>query len=354
MEINEILILSLFTTFIFLLFLGIPVAWVLAGTGVLFTGIGYFSDLYWGTTTGLDFMTLGIVVNRVFKLMSNWVLVALPMFIFMGFMLDRSSIARHLMNSMQNLLRGFPGGLGISVTIIGLLLAASTGIIGASVVLLGMISLPEMLRNNYDKQFATGVVCSAGTLGILLPPSIMLVVMADVLGISVGDLFMGAVFPGILLAGLYCVYIVFLGLFKPHIIPPSPQKKWNRSLFLDVFKSTLPPLFLIAIVLGPVFFGITTPTEAGGIGALGAVGLAFLHHKLSFRVLTEVCEETMKTTAVIFAIFIGATCFSMVLRELGGDEFIEKLITAIPLGSYGILLIILGFVFFLGFFSGLD
>ena len=350
MEVNEILILAMFFTFAALLFTGIPVCYVLAGVGVIFTAIGYFSDLYLGTVTGLDFITLGIVVNRLFKLMSNWVLVALPMFIFMGLMLDRSNVAKRLMFSMQKLLGVFPGGLAMTVTAIGVLLAASTGIIGASVVLLGMLSLPAMLKENYDKKLAAGIVCSAGTLGILIPPSIMLVVMADVLAVSVGDLFMGALFPGLLLAGLYFAYILSLGLIKKELLPPSRKEKIDREVITEIVKSVLPPLFLIVAVLGPIFMGMTTPTESSGVGALGAMILAAWNKNLNIPVIKEVCEETLKTTAFIFAIFIGATCFSLVLRELGGDEFIEKMITGLSLGPYGILFVILGLVFLLGFF----
>ena len=350
MEVNEILVLSMFLTFALLLFTGIPVCYVLAGVGVLFAAVGYISDLYLDTATGLDFLTLGIIVNRLFKLMSNWVLVALPMFIFMGLMLDRSEVAKRLMFSMQKLLGAFPGGLAITVTAIGVLLAASTGIIGASVVLLGMLSLPTMLKENYDKQLAAGVVCSAGTLGILIPPSIMLVVMADVLTVSVGDLFMGAFLPGLLLAGLYFIYILSLGIIKKDAVPPIRRQKIDRKVVLEISKSVLPPLFLIIAVLGPVFMGMATPTEASGMGALGAMLLAFWNKNLNFPVIKEVCEQTLQTTAFIFAIFIGATCFSLVLRELGGDEFIEKMITSLALGPYGILLVILGLVFLLGFF----
>ncbi|MCY4523566.1 MAG: TRAP transporter large permease subunit, partial [Halobacteriovoraceae bacterium] len=350
MEVNEILVLLMFISFMGLLFTGIPVCYVLAGVGVIFTAIGYFSDIYLDTATGLDFMTLGIVVNRLFKLMSNWVLVALPMFIFMGLMLDRSDVAKKMMFSMQKLLGPLPGGLAVTVTVIGVMLAASTGIIGASVVLLGMLSLPAMLKENYDKRFAAGIVSSAGTLGILIPPSIMLVVMADVLSVSVGDLFMGALFPGLLLAAIYFIYIVSLGFLNKKIIPPARKARIDKKIIWEIVKSTLPPFFLIIAVLGPIFMGMATPTEASGMGALGAVVLAALNKNLNFKVIKEVSEQTLQTTAFIFAIFIGATCFSLVLRELGGDEFIEKIITGFSLDPHGTLLLILALVFLLGFF----
>jgi len=350
-EVNEYLVIIMFLTFIVLLFTGIPVAYVLAGTGVLFTGVGYLSDQYLDTITGLDFLTLGLMVNRLFKIMSNWVLVALPMFIYMGLMLDRSDVARKLMLSMQNLFGRLRGGLAITVTAIGVLLAASTGIIGASVVLLGMLALPSMLEQKYSKELAVGTICSAGTLGILIPPSIMLVVMADQLSISVGDLFMGAVFPGILLSILYFLYIVIIGLLHPHKAPLHPKRKpLSLDVLWDVFKSVLPPVILILSVLGSIFAGIATPTEASGIGALGATILAAYNKKLTLKILKEVLYQTMNTTAFIMAIFIAASCFSLVLRELGGDEFIEKLLTAIPFGNYGVILTILFMVFVLGFF----
>jgi len=350
-EVNEYLIILMFLTFIGLLFTGIPVAYVLAGTGVIFTGVGYLSDQYLDTITGLDFLTLGIMVNRLFKIMSNWVLVALPMFIYMGLMLDKSDVAKKLMLSMQNLFGRLRGGLAITVTAIGVLLAASTGIIGASVVLLGMLALPSMLEQKYSKELAVGTICSAGTLGILIPPSIMLVVMADQFSISVGDLFMGAVFPGILLSILYFLYIVVIGFLYPNKAPLHPERQpLSLNVLLDVFKSVLPPVILILSVLGSIFAGIATPTEASGIGALGATLLAAYNKKLSLKVLKEVLYQTMNTTAFIMAIFIAASCFSLVLRELGGDEFIGRLLTAIPFGNYGIILTILLIVFILGFF----
>ncbi|MES9905843.1 MAG: TRAP transporter large permease subunit [Sedimenticola sp.] len=350
MEFNEILVIAMFVTFALCLFTGFPVAWVLGGIGILFAGIGYYADIYMGTMTGLDFMTLGLVINRIYKIMDNWVLVALPMFIFMGLMLDRAGIAERMMLAMQELFGEVRGGLAITVTLIGIILAASTGIIGASVVLLGVMSLPAMINQGYSKSLATGTICSAGCLGILIPPSIMLVIMADQLALSVGDLFMGAVFPGLLLGSLYVGYILFTAYRNPETAPLSDTRRdisWH--VIWDVIKSVIPPAFLILAVLGSIFAGITTPTEASGVGALGATLLAIFNRKLSLQVLKEVLKDTYKTTAYIFAIFIGATCFALVLRELGGDELIESTLTSLPFGQYGILLFILGMVFLLGF-----
>ena len=350
MDINSILVIGMFIAFIGFLFTGIPIVYVLGGIGIVFGVIGYFSDIYLGTITGLDLNVLGIVVSRVFSLMENWVLVALPMFIFMGLMLDRSGIAERMMLAMQQLFSGIRGGLGITVTLIGVILAASTGIIGASVVLLGLMSLPAMMQQNYSKSFATGIVCGAGTLGILIPPSIMLVIMADQLALSVGDLFMAAVFPGLLLGAFYLIYIIALAFLKPSVAPqPAGQTALNWTIIKQVIKATLPPICLILLVLGSIFAGIATPTEASGVGALGATVLAFLNKKLNLSIFKEVLISSYKTTAYIFAIFIGATIFSLVLRELGGDELISSTLNSLPFGPYGVLFTILLVVFLLGF-----
>ncbi|MGB1236895.1 MAG: TRAP transporter large permease [Pseudomonadales bacterium] len=351
MEFNEILVIAMFASFILLLFTGIPVAWVLGGIGVIFGAIGYFSDLYLDTFTGLDFLTLGLVVNRVWKIMDNWILVALPMFIFMGVMLDKSGVAERLMTSMQALFGHVRGGLAVTVTVIGIILAASTGIIGASVVLLGVMSLPAMTKQNYSMPLALGTIASAGTLGILIPPSIMLVIMADQLGLSVGDLFMGAVAPGLMLGGMYVVYILAVGWLKPQAAPlPEDAKAVTWHTVAQVLQAVMPTLLLIFAVLGSIFSGIATPTEASGVGALGATVLAMYYRKFNLKVLKEVLYNTYNTTAYIFAIFIGATCFALVLRELGGDELIESFLTSLPFGPYGIIFFILGIIFLLGFF----
>ncbi|EOD79327.1 TRAP dicarboxylate transporter, DctM subunit [Grimontia indica] len=351
MEANEILILAMFGSFIVLLFIGIPVAWVLGGVGVAFAFIGYYSDIYLDTWTGLDFTTLGLVVNRLYKIMDNWILVALPMFIFMGNMLDKSGVADRLMHAMQALFGRVHGGLAITVMAIGIILAASTGIIGASVVLLATMSLPAMMKQGYNLPLALGTVASAGTLGILLPPSIMLVIMADQLGLSVGDLFMGAMFPGLMLGAIYIVYLLIMGVAKSDSLPlPEDAKGVDWAVIKDVAKAIVPTFMLIIVVLGSIFAGIATPTEASGVGAFGAILLAVYYKRFSFAVLKEVLLDSYKTTAYIFAIFIGATCFALVLRELGGDEFIESAFEALPFGPYGIVAFILLVIFLLGFF----
>jgi len=341
----------MFATFILLLFTGYPIAFVLMGVAALFTLVSFLSDIYLGTTIGVNYMYVGMVVNRIYKLMDNWVLVAIPMFIFMGLMLDRSGIAEKMMGSMQDLFGKVHGGLAVTVAVLGIILAASTGIIGASVVLLGLLAIPTMLKQGYNKSFAVGTVAASGTLGILIPPSIMLVIMADQLGLSVGDLFMGAVFPGLILGIMYIAFILVFSFLKPDQAPlPDTPPPLSVMVVWNVFKSALPAVALILAVLGSIFAGITTVTEASGVGALGAVILAATNRKLNFTVLKEVVKGTFNVTGYIFGIFIGATCFALVLRGLGGDQLIEAALTGLPLGSYGVIVLILGAVFLLGFF----
>ncbi|MEX3007142.1 TRAP transporter large permease subunit [Hoeflea sp. TYP-13] len=354
---EEKLVVAMFISFIALLFTGFPVAWTLAGIGVLFCGVAYLFDndlMAWtrleSTFTGLDYLTLGAVVNRIYATMSNAVLVALPMFIFMGLMLDESGVAQRLMSSMQRLFGTVRGGLAITVTLIGIILAASTGIIGASVVLLGVLSLPSMVEQKYAPSLAAGVVSASGTLGILIPPSIMLVIMADQMALSVGDLFMAAVFPGVIIGLLYLVYIFIRAYLNPDVAPvPEGARAPDWSAVKDVLIAVLPTLGLIIAVLGSIFAGITTPTEASGIGALGATLLALAYGKLNFKKLKNVLISTFNTTAYIFAIFLGATIFSYVLRELGGDELIESMIASTGFGATATIIFILFIVFLLGF-----
>ena len=282
--------------------------------------------------------------------MNNWVLVALPMFVFMGVMMDKSGIAEDLMTDLAKLFGRVRGGLAITVVVIGVLLAASTGIIGAAVVLLAILGIPLMLKHGYDASLACGVVCATGTLGILIPPSIMLVLMADQIRVSVGDLFMGAMIPGLTLGGLYGVYILVYAWLRPAAAPaPKDAEPVTFRLFLNVLKSTIPPALLIVAVLGSIFFGIATPTEASGVGALGATMLALARRRLSFTGLRDVLQGTMKTTSYIFALFVGATAFALVLRGVGGDELIEDTLNSLPFGPNGVVVVILLVAFALGF-----
>ncbi len=350
-EINELFAIGMLLSFILLLFTGFPVAWILGGLAVIFTGIGILADEYLDAFIGIDWNYTGLVVDRIWGLMTNWVLVALPMFIFMGLMLDRSGVAGQLMRNFVKLFGRVRGGLAVTVTLIGVLLAASTGIIGASVVLLALLGLPVMIEQGYKKELACGTVCSVGTLGILIPPSIMLVLMAYQLGISVGDLFLGALIPGVLLCVIYIAYILVYAYLCPSVAPvPDHVEPVDMAVVWGVFKAVLPPVGLILAVLGTIFFGIATPTEASGVGAFGATLLALWNRQLSWSVAKEVVEQTTKTTAFIFAIFLGATAFSLVLRGMGGDELIEGALTSLPFGPSGVVIAILFFTFLLGFF----
>ena len=346
------LVIGMFLTFIALLFTGFPVAWVLAGVGIAFSGIAWITDNVMGwTMTGLDYNTLGLLVGRIYGIMTNWVLIALPMFIFMGLMLDKSGIAQKMMHSMQKLFGNINGGLAITVALIGIILAASTGIIGASVVLLGVMSLPIMLKQKYDKPLAVGTIAASGCLGILIPPSIMLVIMGDQLGVSILDLFMGAVFPGLILGLLYIAYILIYCKINPEHAPlAADHKEVNIKDVIRALYDILPPAALILFVLGSIFMGIATVTEASGVGALGAILITVLYKRFNFKVLKEVTINCMNTTAYIFAIFVGATIFALVLRECGGDEVIESALLGTGFGPQGLVIFVLVVVFFLGFF----
>ncbi|MFQ6018275.1 MAG: TRAP transporter large permease subunit [Kiloniellaceae bacterium] len=353
MDLNLLFVLLMFGSFAALLFTGFPVAFVLAGVGLIFAALGELLNA-WGVEVDAELSYLGLVVNRIYGVMSNYGLVPIPLFIFMGYMLDRSGVARNLLRAMQTVLGPVPGGLALSVTLIGVVLAASTGIIGASVVLLGTLALPTMIQDKYQPELAVGTICAAGCLGILIPPSIMLVLMADQMTLSVGDLFMGAVFPGLVLAGLYVIYITGLSFIRPRLAPPRPEELREHPeltrLVLTAVKALAPPVALIFAVLGSIFFGIASPSEAAGVGAMGATLLAATSGRLTWTTLKDVSFATAKTTSFIFAIFLGATCFSVVLRGVGGDEVIEGLLTGVPFGTIGALSVMLLLVFALGFF----
>ena len=355
MGLEEILVIAMFATFGLLLFTGFPVAWVLAGTAVIYAIVGHVAVTYFGANLWYDWSSgIPLLPERVWGLMSGDTLVALPMFIFMGIMLDRSGVAERLMNNMVRLFGVVRGGYAVTVIVIGLLLAATTGIIGASVVLLGMLSLPVMLKHGYAKSLAVGTSCATGTLGILIPPSIMLVIMADRLArpeASVGDLFLGAFFPGFLLGGLYVTFVLLLAWFFPKMAPvPKDTPPVTPKVVWDAVVAVLPTAGLILAVLGSIFLGIATPTEASGVGAGGATLLAIANRRLTYAVMRDSLYQTTRTSAFIFAIFLGATAFSVVLRDLGGDQVIEDVLIGLPFGPDGILITILFITFLLGFF----
>ena len=351
MSAGDVLSVLMFMAFIGLIFSGFPVAWVLGGLAVVFTALGIIAQVDMGLPVFVSWDYSTLVVDRIWDIMNNWVLVALPMFVFMGLMLDRSGVAQRLMINVARLFGGIRGGMAVTVALIGILLAASTGIIGASVVLLALLGLPQMLALNYKPELAVGTVCAVGTLGILIPPSIMLVLMADRLAMPVGDLFLGALIPGLMLGSLFVAYILIYAYINADAAPvPKDHQPVNAKLVLDVFLAILPPAALIMTVLGSIFFGIATPTEAAGVGACGATLLAWFNRQLSAQVLGQVLNETTRTTAYIFAIFLGATAYSLVLRGLGGDELIAGVLQSLPFEPTGIVIAILLFTFILGFF----
>ncbi|MDX1574579.1 MAG: TRAP transporter large permease subunit [Kiloniellales bacterium] len=355
MELTEIFVILMFLTFGGLLLTGFPVAWVLAGTAVIWTFIGIAAVEWFDADLWFDWgSSIALVPERLWGLVESETLVALPMFIFMGIMLDQSGVAERLMENMVKLFGRVRGGYAVTVIVIGVLLAATTGIIGASVVLLGMLSLPVMLRSNYAKSLAVGTSCATGTLGILIPPSIMLVLMADRLATpeaSVGDLFMGALFPGLLLGAMYITYVLSLAAVNPRAAPvPADLPKIDADVIWGVAKAVVPTAGLIVAVLGTIFLGVATPTEASGVGVAGAMALAAANGRLNFQVLKRSIYSTTKTASFIFAIFVGATAFSVVLRGVGGDQEIEDSLTGLPFGPDGILITILFVVFLLGFF----
>ena len=354
MPFYEILSIGLMVTFIVSLFLGYPVAWLLAGISILFSAIAIVLTTQFGMDTFLltSWVKFSGIVDRFDAIMSNWVLVSLPMFVYMGLMLDRSGVADVMMRNFVKVFGGIRGGLGLTVIVIGILLAASTGIVGASVVLLAMLSMPIMLQHHYSKPLACGIVAASGTLGILIPPSIMLVLMADQVSVSVGDLFMGALIPGLLLGVPYMIFVMLVGIFRPDIVPPRPagEEKLTVRQIGIAFLSTIPTFGLILVVLGSIFFGIATPTEASGLGAFGAMVLAAANGKLNWKVIRQVGIDTTTTTCFIFAIFIGATVFAYVLRMIGGDELITEVFKGTGLGPQGLVIMVLAVVFVAGFF----
>ncbi len=346
MYIEDYLPIFMFVTLAILLFSGFPVGFVLGGVGLAFGFIGMYFDVF-------SQVELFNLVLRIWGIADNLVLVAIPMFIFMGTMLERAGVAADLLHCLQVLLRRTPGGLALAVTVMGTILAATTGIIGASVVMISLMALPVMIERKYNTELATGTIAASGTLGILIPPSIMLVIMADLLGRSVGTLFVAAVFPGLILSGLYFAYIFSICRLKPELAPPLPDDIGPQTLgelVLMLMKGFIPTVFLVLLVLGSIVLGWATPTEAAGVGAVGAVLLAVINRKLTWKVLKDVVERTAITNGMIFFIFVGATAFSYVFRSLGGDDLINDLVYSLGVGPWGILAILMAVTFCLGFF----
>ena len=358
--IGEILAGLMFFGVIGMLMLGFPVAFTLSGTSLIFALIGHQLGVF-------DFSNFASLAGRYIGFMTNEVLVAVPLFIFMGVMLERSGIAEQLLLTMGKMFGNLRGGLGISVVLVGALLAASTGVVGATVVTMGLISLPAMLRAGYDPKLASGVICASGTLGQIIPPSTVLIFMADMLAginsqvqmakgnfapnpVSVGDLFAGAFLPGLLLVGFYLLFMVYKAIFDPKSCPATPYEKIEgSSLIKEIFTALVPPLLLIISVLGSILGGLATPTEAASVGAVGAMVLAAFRWRLSYKVMREAMVSTATITAMIFIILFGASVFSIVFRQMGGDNLVHEFLSGLPGGAIGAMIVVMLIMFVLGF-----
>jgi len=350
----------LFLAVIVVLLAGYPVAFTLAGTAILFAVIGLL-------TGNFEAGYLSALPSRLFGIMTNETLIAVPLFIFMGITLERAKIAEDLLETLSSLFGSYRGGLGLAVILVGMLLAASTGIVGATVVTMGLLSLPTMLKRGYDPALSTGVISASGTLGQIIPPSIVLVLLGDVLSsayqqsqleqgifstktVSVGDLFAGAVIPGVLLVGCYMLYLIVLSFAKPETMPRGEKSTAQGFMLVKkVFLVLLPPLFLIVAVLGSIIAGVATITEAAGVGAVGALCLALLKKELSWAKTKEVMQGTAKLTSMVFLILIGASVFSLVFRGYEGDELVQSFLLSVPGGVTGVLIVVMLAMFLLGF-----
>ena len=354
----EYLSLLMFAVTFLVLVAGYPVAATLAGVGLLFAFIGIIFGIF-------DATILGFIPSRVFGIVTNQTLVAVPLFVLMGITLERTEIAKTLLESMSRLFSKFPGGLGLAVIIVGMLMAASTGIVGATVVTMGLLALPTLLEKGYDPKLATGTIAATGTLGQIIPPSIALVLLGDVLSnayqqaqlqqgvfapktVSVGDLFAGALIPGIVLVAMYSLFMLFQTTEKKHngVAVEKTRPKGNSY---GLIKGFAPPFILIISVLGSILFGYATPTEAAALGAMGSLFLAALNRNLSFSILHEISQSTMRTTAMVFFILLGASIFSLVFRGFGGDDLVQSFFADMPGGVWGAVAVVMVVIFFLGF-----
>ncbi|MFL2545574.1 MAG: TRAP transporter large permease subunit [Longimicrobiales bacterium] len=328
------------------IFLGYPVAFVLAGTALGFAFLGsVFGDF--------DLILLRALPDRTFGVMSNYTLLAVPYFIFMGTLLEKSRLAEDLLETIGVLFGSFRGGLAIGVVGVGMLFAAATGVVGASVTAMGLISFPVMQRHGYREDISLGVISAAGTLGQIIPPSIVLIVLADQMGVSVGALFRAAVMPGLGLATCYVIYIIVMAQVRPASMPPMKEAGSTANgiaLARRVLRSMLPPIILILVVLGSIFIGIATPTEAGSLGAVGALLLSVVNRRFSMRILREVMDDTVRLTVMVIFLLIGSTVFTLVLRGFDGDLWIADILSSLPGGALAFLLLVNLLVFFLGFF----
>jgi tripartite ATP-independent transporter DctM subunit len=334
----------MFLALTILLMAGFPVTFTLMGTALCFGLIGF----------GWNFFNL--LPLRIWGVMTNVTLLAVPLFVFMGVMLERSGLAEELLDTMGILFGRIRGGLAVSVVVVGALMGASTGIVGATVVTMGLLAVPTMMKRGYQNELATGTVSASGTLGQIIPPSIVLVLIGDIVGVPVGDLFMGAVFPGLVLVGLYIVYIMTISFVRPQWAPAIPKQERDALsgiiLLKRVMRALFPPLFLMVAVLGSIFAGIASPTEAAAVGAVGATFLTIINRRFSYRILNEVMHATMELTCMVFIILVGAAAFGLVFRGMGGDELVREFLGTIAEthGKWFVLFIVMGLIFVIGFF----
>lgn len=351
--------LLLFLSVIIVLLAGFPVAFTLGGTALIFAGVGVLTGTF-------NEALLSGLPNRVFGIMTNETLIAVPLFVFMGVTLERARIAEELLETLSSLFGSLRGGLGISVTLVGMLLAASTGIVGATVVTMGLLSLPTMLRRGYSPEISAGTICASGTLGQIIPPSIILVMLGDVMTsayqqaqlemgifspktVSVGDLFAGALVPGLLLVLLYVLYILGVAIFRPETMPAHQRDPDVKVTIWQVLRALAPPLLLIFAVLGSILMGLATPTEAAGVGAMGALLLALARRQLNLDRLQEIMQSTLKISSMVFLILIGASVFSLVFRGYGGDDGVRAILESLPGGVIGAVVVVMLVMFLLGF-----
>jgi len=343
---DQLLAALMFAGMIAFLFLGFPVAFSLTFTGLFFGGIGVLLGYL-----RPDFFD--ILPIRIWGTMTNFTLLAVPLFVFMGVALEKSGLAEELLETMGLVFGNLKGGLAISVVIVGAILAASTGIVGASVITMGLISLPTMLRRGYNKELICGTICAAGTLGQIIPPSVILILLGDIMGVPVGDLYIGAVVPGLVLVALYILYIAALSHLRPELAPPVPAdelREFRAQALKRVTIALIPAFVLIVGVLGSIFLGVASPTEAASVGAAGGLLLTVLKRRFSMDMLRSVMQTSLRITSLGFIILIGANCFGLVFRGLNGDHLIQEFLKGLPFGSYGVLALVMLVIFILGFF----
>jgi tripartite ATP-independent transporter DctM subunit len=336
----------MFLGMIAFLFVGFPVAFSLTFTGLFFGGAAVLLGV-------LQPSFFDILPLRIWGTMTNVTLLAVPLFVFMGVVLEKSGLAEELLETMALLFGKLRGGIAISVVVVGAILAASTGIVGASVITMGLVSLPTMMRRGYQNELICGTICASGTLGQIIPPSVILVLLGDIMGVPVGDLYIGAVLPGLVLVGLYIIYIVILARVKPNLAPPIPEEElaaFRGEAVKRVTIALIPAFVLIVGVLGSIFAGIATPTEAASVGAVGGMILTMVKRRFTIAMLRNVAESTTRITSLAFIILVGANCFGLVFRGLNGDHLIQDFLKGLPLGSYGVLAVVMGVIFILGFF----